>query len=169
MTPNEYRTTYKEFMGDDDVYYVSEHRGAFNNSEELSDMTYDEPDIVLFPISITRFASQQAAIELMEEEGIRVAVHHVFRIKPFAPSKEALDALGRAKYGGCVLDDDYVDGVAKSMAFDLMHSTNKKMEVLGLENRTAGFARQVDNLPPQKDQIKKFISTKINEIRKVVE
>jgi len=152
MTPNEYRTTYSEFMADDDVYYVSEHRGAFPNRDELPDIGHESPDIVLFPISITRFAAQAAALELIEE-GIKVAVYHVFRIKPFKPSSASLRALANAKIGGCVLDDDYVDGIAKSLAFDLIADTQAKMSVLGLADKSAGFAQKVDNLPPQKKQI----------------
>ena len=36
MTPNEYRFAYENFMIEDDVYYISEHRDSYDNSEELS-------------------------------------------------------------------------------------------------------------------------------------
>ena len=160
MTPIEYATSYNEFMSDDDVYYVSEHRGSFTNRDELPDITYSSPDIVLFPVSITRFAAQMAALELFNEKGLKVAVHHIFRIKPFSPSNQSLMDLTHAKYGGCVLDDDYVDGIAKSLAFDLMSLTGSRVDVLGLENKTAGFHHLVDNLPPSKDQIKQYIKSK---------
>lgn len=156
MTPNEYLTTYKEFMSDDDVFYVSEHRGAFQNKNELPDIEHENPDMVLFPISITRFASQQAALELMDE-GIKVSVYHVFRVKPFKPNNASINALASARVGGCVLDDDYVDGIAKSLAFDLISASGAKMGVLGLADKTAGFDKRVDNLPPQKTQIKNYI------------
>ena len=157
MTPDEYRTTYKEFMAADDVFYVSEHRGAFGNIEELPDISYEFPDIVLFPVSITRFEAQAAALELFQEEGIKVAVHHIFRIKPFEPSQQSIKDLSNAVYGGCVLDDDYVDGIAKSLAFDLISTTNSKISVLGLANKSAGFDKRVDNLPPERKQIKNHI------------
>ena len=156
MTPGEYRTAYREFMAEDEVYCVSEHRGSYTNTEELPDVLHDAPDFALFPISICRFAARQAAEELLAE-GIRVAVHHVFRLKPFAPSREALASVGRARAGGCVLDDDYVDGVAKALAHDLSAATGARMRVLGLQDRTAGFAARVDNLPPSKDQIKALV------------
>ena len=152
MTPREYTKMYNDFMAEDEVYYVSEHRGAYNNTEELPHFSYDEPDVVLFPISITRFAAMEAAKEL-EKEGIKVAVHHIVQIKPFLPSDLSLKDLTNSKFGGIVLDDDYVDGIAKSLSFDLMKQTNAKMSVLGLEDKTAGFYAKVDNLPPNKEKI----------------
>ena len=156
MTPEEYRTAYREFMEGDDVVYLSEHRGAYGNEQELLAVRPERPEMVLFPISITRFAAQQAAIELLEESSY-VAVHHVFQLKPFKPSPEAVTDLKASVYGGVVLDDDYPDGVAKAIAFDLAAVTGRPMRVMGLSNRTAGFAARVDNLPPTKDEIKHFI------------
>ena len=60
MTPKEYLKCYEDFMANDDVFYVSEHRGAYPNSEELSDVVCEKPDMCLFPISITRFAAMEA-------------------------------------------------------------------------------------------------------------
>ena len=152
MTPKEYVKVYNSFMEDDDVYYVSEHRGAYGNTEELPEVVVREPHFTLFPISITRFAAMEAAEELLKE-GIRVAVHHIMQIKPFKPSLLAIDSLSESKYGGVVLDDDYTNGIAKSLAFDLGSITGAKMNVMGLEDKTAGFYKQVDNLPPNKEQI----------------
>jgi pyruvate/2-oxoglutarate/acetoin dehydrogenase E1 component len=160
MTPYEYANMYLEFMDSDDVLYVSEHRGAYGNTEELPNIDYDIPDIVLFPISITRFAAVEAAKEL-QKEGYKVAVHHIVNIKPFQPTESDKTALMRARYG-IVLDDDYVDGIAKSLAFDLSKGINADMHVMGLKDRSAGFYPQVDNLPPSKDEI----IAKIKEILK---
>ena len=154
MTPNEYTQSYQEFMRGDDVVYLSEHRGAYDNNDELLDIYNTHPDIVLFPISITRFAAMEAAIELAES-GVSVAVHHVFHVKPFMPSETALASLSRSKYGGMVLDDDYRDGIAKSLAHDLSEATGAAMTTMGLDDRTAGFYR--DNLPPSKEQIIKRV------------
>ena len=152
MTSNEYKKTYEMFMSEDEVYYVSEHRGAYTNSTELPDIVFDNPDITLFPISITRFAAAEASKELLKK-GIKVSVHHVFQVKPFEPSNESLRSLKGSKFGGVVLDDDYVDGISKCLAHDLSSLTGSKMNVMGLENKTAGFYPQVDNLPPNKEQI----------------
>jgi pyruvate/2-oxoglutarate/acetoin dehydrogenase E1 component len=151
MTPGEYRTIYEEFMNSDDVVYVSEHRGAYNNTEELEDFMPENPKIILFPISITRFAAMKAAKQLTSE-GISVAVHHVKQIKPFTPSYHSLNVLAYTGKG-IVLDDDYVDGIAKNLAWDLNRATGSLVDVMGLQNKTAGFYPQVDNLPPDENQI----------------
>lgn len=162
MTIGEYRRTYKRFMEEDEVYYISEHRGAYNNAEELPDIYFHKPDITLFPVSITRFAAQEASKELMKES-IKVAVHHIVQIKPFEPSIDHLHTLKDSKHGGIVLDDDYVDGIAKSLSFDLSHKTGARMNVMGLPDRTAGFYPQVDVLPPNKEQIISFIKNIIKD------
>jgi hypothetical protein len=144
------------------VYYISEHRGAFPNKEELPDISYPDPDYVLFPISITRFASQEVAKELFKEYGIKVSVHHVFKIKPFKlASPSAIQELSVSRFGGCVLDDDYVDGIAKSIGYDLAQQSGTLVDVLGLENKSAGFSPKLDNLPPSKEKIKEFILGKV--------
>jgi hypothetical protein len=89
---------------------------------------------------------------------LNISVNHIFRIKPFTlGSKEALKNLSKSKYGGCVLDDDYVDGIAKNIAYDLAVQSGASVKVMGLEDKTAGFAANVDNLPPSKEKIKNFI------------
>ena len=155
MTPLEYEKCYDDFMDGDDVYYVSEHRGSYGNSEELENIAFSKPDICLFPISITRFAAMDAA-EILTKKGYKIAVHHIETIKPFridSKMKKSLEAAGT----GLVLDDDYCDGVAKAIAFDLFKETGSVMEVLGLENKTAGFSEKVDNLPPNKLDIEKKV------------
>jgi len=66
-----------------------------------------------------------------------------------------------SKYGGIVLDDDYEQGVASSIAQRMMINSNKKVYTMGLEHRTAGFQPSVDNLPPTATQI-------INKIKEIV-
>jgi transketolase C-terminal domain/subunit len=160
MTPDEYRQAYREFMANDDVYYISEHRGSYNNDQELLDEILPDPDVVLFPISITRFAAIEAA-RILLEKGIRASVAHVFRVKPFSPSQDALNNLQLARHGGCVIDDDYPDGIAKSLAYDLSLSTGARMHALGLDDRSAGFGNGLDNLPPDGQKIARFVLEKI--------
>jgi pyruvate/2-oxoglutarate/acetoin dehydrogenase E1 component len=153
MTPNEYRESYRRFMEDDSVYYVSEHRGAFPNTVELNEVIYDSPDVVLIAISITRFRALEAA-EKLRDLGVKAAVHHVFSVKPLELTESARRSLTLVKHGFYVLDDDYVDGIAKNIAMDLATQFSKKcLGVMGLANRSAGFAPHLDNLPPNQDQI----------------
>jgi pyruvate/2-oxoglutarate/acetoin dehydrogenase E1 component len=152
MTPNEYEQIYEDFMNQDDVFYVSEHRGSYGNSEELPNIIYDQSDIVLFPISITRFAAQEAS-KILADKGYKVSVIHQLWIKPFVFKDEWKKTLAGSRSGGIVLDDDYVDGVARSLAHEIMMGSNKPVHVMGLEPRTAGFHPRVDNLPPNSNQI----------------
>jgi len=167
MTPYEWQRAYEDFMSGDDVVYLSEHRKAWDNTKETTLRSFlDGPvDIILFPISITHFAAFEAAKELCEDrpfhasvkEAITVGVRPISQIKPLTMSKYALAELISARYGGIVLDDDYPNGTAKAIAQDLHNMTGARMYTMGLEERTAGFAAEVDNLPPNKDQIKNFI------------
>ena len=132
--------------------YVSEHRGSYGNSEELDDVILEDSDIVLFPISITRFEAMKAQ-EMLLEQGIKASVIHQVWIKPFVFEDNWKHLLNRSKYGGIVLDDDYVDGVGSALAHKMMLESDKKVHVMGLENKTAGFHKDVDNLPPTAEKI----------------
>ena len=156
MTPKEYNLVYKKFMSEDNVYYVSEHRGSYNNSVELKDIVFKKPHLTLFPISITRFAAQEISNKL-KKRNIFVNVHHILWIKPFKITKTQVKSLKNSKFGGIVLDDDYSDGVARSLAHRLNIKTDKKIRTLGLEDRSAGFSKSTDNLPPDEKRLEQFI------------
>jgi pyruvate/2-oxoglutarate/acetoin dehydrogenase E1 component len=161
MTPLEYEFTYNKFMKDDEVYYISEHRRSYDNTEELNDVVLEDSDIVLFPISITRFDAIEA-VKILLEKGIRTSIIHQLWIKPFTFQDHWKDCLNKSKYGGLVLDDDYEQGVASSIAHRMMLESNKKVHTLGLEHRTAGFHKNVDNLPPSPERIVNKVMDIIN-------
>ncbi len=54
-------------------------------------------------------------------------------------------------------DNDYNDGILRILAHKVNLATNKTINVLGLNDRTAGHHTKVDNLPPDTDRIKKKI------------
>ena len=62
MTPKEYILAYKNFMKDDDVYYISEHRLSYSNTKEFKNVVYENADFTLFPFSVTRFESDKACV-----------------------------------------------------------------------------------------------------------
>ena len=163
MTPKEYEYAYQEFMKDDDVYYISEHRRSYDNTKELKDIIVENPDFTLFPISITRFDAEKARM-ILEEQGYKINIIHQLWIKPFIFKEKWRKYLNQSKFGGMVLDDDYEEGVASSIAHTMMISSNKKVYTLGLEHRTAGFHPDVDNLPPSPEaiaaKVKSIISKK---------
>ena len=167
MSSSEYTATYNMFMDDDDVYYVSEHRGSYDNTDDLDDVIFDNPDIILFPISITRFAAIEASRRLLCL-GIKAAVSHIWQVKPFEPSRDVLNDLSAAGRG-VVIDDDYRDGIAKNLAFDMMAITHASMSVLGLADKTAGFHPAVDNLPPSAADITKHVIATLQDKNNAIE
>ena len=152
MTPAEWRYAYDQFMKEDDVYYISEHRKSYDNTKELENTVHKNADITLFPISITRFAAQEAAKNL-ESMGLKVNIIHQLWIKPFDFKEGWKKALSSSKHGGIVLDDDYEEGAASSIAHQMMMDVDKRVRTLCLKHRTAGFYPTVDNLPPSASEI----------------
>ena len=157
MTPKEYTTAYHEFMKSDDVFYISEHRKSYDMEDELNDILNPNPDLTIFAISVTRFYAIKIP-KIAKQFGLNINVVNIFRIKPYSFSKSSIDSLSNSKYGGLVLDDDYVNGIAKNIALDLNHLSGKKVNVLGLEEKSAGFYPNVDNLPPDENKIMSFIN-----------
>ncbi len=158
MTPKEYLLAYDYFMKNEDVLYVSEHRGSYDNKEELPDFISDNLDLILFPISITRFEAKKAKIEL-EKQGFKIGIANVLWIKPFKINKDWEQAIIKSKFGGIVLDDDYTDGVGTNLAYEIMKKTGKKIETMGLKDRSAGFSKTTDNLPPNCTEIVEKVKT----------
>jgi len=153
MTPKEYQLSYDLYMNDDDPYYISEHRKSYDNTEELLDILHEgEVDFTIFPISITRFEIDKL-LQLSNQEGIKLNVFHQFMLKPFIINESWILSLNNSKYGGLVMDDDYVEGISDSIANNLNLATGKKVHTLGLEPRTAGFYPSVDNLPPTAEKM----------------
>ena len=158
MTPKEYKLSYNYFMRNDEVVYLSEHRGSYDNTLELKDVYQKKCDVVIFAISITRFEAIKAVNEL-KKIGITVGIANIIWIKPFKIKDNWIKMLKHAKYGGLILDDDYTQGLAESLAFKLLEKTNKKtrLKAIGLKNRSAGFSKQTDNLPPNMYELIKTI------------
>ena len=152
MSPSEYQFAYDQFMSEDEVYYISEHRRSYDNTKELLNVILEGRDIGLFPMGVTRFDAMVAR-EMLLDKGITASIVHLLWIKPFEFFDEWKEYLDNSKYGGIVLDDDYEQGVASSIAHRMMIKSNKKVYTLGLDHRTAGFHSSVDNLPPSPEKI----------------
>jgi len=153
MTPKEYQYAYNCYMNDNDPYYISEHRKSYDNEDELRTFIDDkEVDFTIFPLSITRLEMTKL-VELAGAENITLNIIHQLWIRPFNVNPLWAQALNRSRYGGLVTDDDYVEGVASSMANELSLVTTKRVHTLGLDPRTAGFYASVDNLPPNAEKI----------------
>ena len=146
-------------MSGDETVYVSEHRKSYENSEQSEDIVFNNPDFVLFPFSITRFNSIEASKKLLEKK-IKASVFNQVWINPLKIEKEQINNLKNSKYGGVVLDDDYPNGIAKQIAHELMLKTGKKVYVLCIKEKTAGFQPHNDNVSPSVEEICHFVKTK---------
>ncbi len=152
MSPEEYKAAWEFFMTHTDPLYVSEHRRSFSIDYELKPIMHEKADITLFPISSTRLNAREA-LKLLEKEGITANIIDLFWLKPCTVSNAIKNALENSRYGGIVIDGDYENGLAKSIAYDFMHGTKKPICALGLKEKAAGFAPWCDNLPPTAEAI----------------
>ena len=70
----------------------------------------------------------------------------------------------KSKFGVLMTDNDYVDGILRILAHQINEKTNKPVSVLGLDDKTAGHHKKVDNLPPNElkiiDRVKIIIKKK---------
>jgi len=164
MTSKEYENVYKEFMKNNDVFYVSEHRKSYGKSSEFKNIIKKKLDIILMPISITRFAAEEALIKL-NKLGLKVGIIHLIKLKPFTLKESWVEAIKSTKHGVLMTDNDYNDGILRTIAHKINEKTEKKIHVMGLEDKTAGHHSKVDNVPPDVSKIVKRVlkikSTKI--------
>jgi deoxyxylulose-5-phosphate synthase len=160
MAPNEYEEVYKYYMEHDDTIYISEHRKSYDNTKDLENVECDNPDLVLFPFSITRL-EMVPLLEMLNEDKIKASIYHQLWINPLKIDDTQIEALKKSKYGGLVLDDDYPNGIAKQVAYELMLKSGKPVRVLCIDERAAGFQPFNDNLPPSASKIRNFIKTEI--------
>lgn len=156
MTPGEWLTGWNLWKKTGGPIYSSEYRRSFAITDEMPDIVKSGADITLFPISSTRLNVLEA-LSMLETENITCNVIHLTWLKPFSVDERILDPLENSRFGGLVLDSDFENGASKSIAFDIMQKTSKKVRVLGLEDKTAGFAPHLDNLPPTPTKICQFI------------
>tara|TARA_A100001388_G_scaffold269132_1_gene245060 strand:+ start:282 stop:1193 length:912 start_codon:yes stop_codon:yes gene_type:complete len=152
MTPKEFQFCYEKFMEDDDVYYISEHRRSYDNELETENIIHENADFTLIPFSVTRFNAIEAQ-RILEGKGYKINIIHQLWIKPFELKNNWLKAINNSKYGGLVLDDDYEEGVASSIAHTIMIKSEKKIYTQCIRPRSAGFHEKVDNLPPSANEI----------------
>ena len=156
MTPGEYQSTWNYFITHDKPLYVSECRKGFAINYEMGNIVHPEADMTILAISAVRLNAIEAA-KVLEQSGITCNLIHLFWLKPFYSNEYIVDILNTSRYGGLVLDTDFEDGYSKCIAYKLMQRTDRKVRVLGLEERTAGFAPHLDNPPPSPEKIVNFV------------
>jgi len=78
-------------------------------------------------------------------------------LKPFNLNPKWIDAIKSSKYGALLTDNDYADGILRILAHKVNEKTKKNINVLGLDDRSAGHHEKVDNLPPNEIKIIKKV------------
>ena len=156
MSPFEYEKAYHSFEKNDDVYYFSEHRESYNRIKKFSNIFFEKSDIVLLPISVTRFDAELVQ-KKMTENGYKISIFHIVWLKPLKLTKKLINTINSSKHGAIILDNDFEDGIPSIIAGKIQKLINKKIYTLGLKHKTAGHHSKVDNLPPKQSQIEKFI------------
>jgi hypothetical protein len=78
-------------------------------------------------------------------------------LKPFTVTDEMRHSLSRTKLG-LVIDSDFeIGGPSRSLAYDLMHQSGAPVFALGLEDRSAGVAEELDNPTPTPKRIVRVV------------
>lgn len=158
MTPKEYEETWKDFMESDIPMFVSEHRSAYNNTDEMKDEIIEDAEITLFGISDAR-REMVDAVSSLRERGIKVSAIHIMKLKPLG-RKGLLDKMGMCKKG-LVIDNGFpVCGAGRDIAYELMESNDKRVWAMSCEDKTKCFNPGQQNKTPDA----KAIEEKVMEI-----
>ncbi|MBI2822663.1 MAG: hypothetical protein HYX74_10590 [Acidobacteria bacterium] len=158
MTPGEWLQAWDWFMQHDDPLYVSEHRRSFPIDYEMDPVLKDRAGITILAISAARLNALEA-LQLLEADGIHCNLIHIVWLKPFRATEVILNALKQTGLG-LVIDADYeVAGPSRSIAYELMLASSVPVYALGLEDRTAGFAPQLDNPTPPAAKIAAYVKS----------
>jgi len=156
MTPKEWTEAWDWFMGHDDPLYVSEHRKSFPIDYEMEPAFNERPQITILAISAARLNALEA-VKFLTAEGITCDLMHLNWLKPFRATEFMLQSLEKSKLG-LVIDSDFeIGGPSRSIAYELMLASSVRVHALGVEDRTAGFASQLDNGTPTVDRIVKNV------------
>ena len=126
MSSNEYLKVYKKFTKSKDVYYISEHRLSYSNKKEFKNEIKGKKDLILMPISVTRFEAEKAKHRL-EKKGYKVGIIHLVNLKPFTIEKKWISAIKKSKAGVLMTDNDYNDGILRILAHKVIEKTGKNV------------------------------------------
>lgn len=159
MTSFEWQWAWNEFKRGDDVVYCSEHRSSFSTDIEPGVDIKNNPDVVLVAIGPARLETDRAANSLSDSLGVSVTTVNLFKIKPLEFTEWDLEIISQAKVV-VVVDGDYeICGLSEHICYKLMSDGyNNNCRALGLEDRTAGFSQETDNVTPDHLKISKTVA-----------
>ncbi len=150
MTPNEWKNVWQYFLDHDDPVYCSEHRLSFDINYEMGcDIRTDYSNqYIIFAIGAARLNAM-----CVHETIYSTCVFHITQLKPYIPTLEHIIAANQG-LKVLVVDSDYSTcGAAEHIAQKLSEKTNRHIDVLGLEDRTAGFSYNTDVVTPSTEQM----------------
>lgn len=158
MTSQEWEYIWKEYQNSDSPIFCSESRKSYDLDYEIyDDLSLTNIDIMLIGIGTARLECQKAQIKL-EELGYNTNFINIISLKPLSFSKiQEKCILNSQKV--IVVDGDYTTcGISEHIAYKIMNEYNIPTYILGLEDKTAGFATHCDNLTPSSEKIIDFIN-----------
>ena len=166
MTPGEWQDAWKWFMSHDDPLYVSEHRRSFPIDYEMDPVLNPRAAITFLAISAARLNALEA-LKLLRADGIIGDLIPLVWLKPFSITTGMLHSLQKTGLG-LVLDSDFeIAGPSRSIAYELMLSSGVPVYALGLEDRTAGFAPDLDNPTPPVEKIVRQVKALVKQPKPV--
>lgn len=161
MTSGEWENIWEEYKNSDSPIFCAESRKSYELDYDICDnFSYDNPDITLIGISTARIACQKAKNHLLVL-GYNTNFINIINLKPLSFSKRQEECILNSQKI-IIIDGDYTTcGIAEHIAYQIMHKYNIPSYALGLEDRTAGFAKYCDNLTPSEEKIINFIKYEI--------
>lgn len=162
MTPNEWKECWKWYLAHDDPVMASEHRRSFTIDYEMNDIVYNDAVVTIVAISAGRLNAIDACKILEDKYGIRCNLIHLMWLKPLKMSDDLVSSVKKSLFSVVVDSDFEICGPSRSIAYDIMHITNKSsVYALGLEDRTCGVSRATENCTPSTDKIVQFVLGKM--------
>lgn len=158
MTPKEYEEVWTDFMEHDDPMIVSEHRISYPNTQEMDDIIYEDADITLYAISVTRFEACRA-IDMLKKDGIKCNIIHIVWLKPFAITKHLIEPLLQSNKGIVIDPGHSIAGASQSIAYELNQATGCNVKALGLYDNTKCLCHPFQNKMPDAKRIYDVIKT----------
>lgn len=158
MTPGEYQSTWNDFMNDDIPMFCSEHRSAYQVTEEEEDIIEENADIALFGISDAR-ANMLLAAEKLRAEGLKVSTVKIWKLKPLEIDN-LVEVINKSQCG-LVIDNGFpICGAARDIAYQMMEKTGKRVFAFSSEDKVKCFNPAKQNRTPDCEKI----ANKVREI-----
>lgn len=156
MDGKEWREVFQWWLEHDDPIYVSESRRSFLLESAPPNHTRTDAKVVLIAIGASRLTADEAA-QRLQANGVSVATFGILWIKPLIIPGWVRAAI-RSAQATIVIDSDFEQcSVGMSVAYHLQHETGRIVDVLGLDERSAGFSKETDNTTPSPEKIFKKV------------